>query len=75
MLDGKSTQVVGKYTVKGDQLELTDTGGPWACTKEGEQTGIYSWKYARSVLTLTKVTDLCTDRAGTLTPTWQAKSH
>ncbi len=75
VLDGKTTQVTGNYRVKADQLELTDTGGPWACTKNGEQTGTYSWKYDHSVLTLTKVADLCNDRSGTLTPaTWQAKS-
>jgi hypothetical protein len=64
--DGKGTQVSGRYTVKGDQLELTDTEGPWACTKTGEQSGTYTWKYAGSVLTLTKVTDSCQDRVGTL---------
>ena len=37
VLDGKTTQVTGNYRVKADQLELTDTGGPWACTKNGEQ--------------------------------------
>lgn len=64
--DGKGTKVSGRYTVKGDQLELTDTGGLWACTKSGEQSGTYTWKYAGSVLTLTKVTDPCQDRVGTL---------
>jgi hypothetical protein len=76
VLDGKETVVTGDYHVKGDQLELIDKGGPWACTKDGEQSGTYSWKLDHAVLTLTKVADLCVARAGTLTPaTWQAKSH
>jgi hypothetical protein len=68
----KVTKVSGSYRAKGDQLELTDKNGPWACTKDGEQTGAYSWKYEDSVLTLTKVADRCDARSGTLTPaTWQ----
>jgi hypothetical protein len=59
-------QVSGRYTVKGDQIELTDTDGPWACTKAGEQTGTYHWKMGKSVLTLSKVTDHCEQRVGSL---------
>ena len=68
----KTTQVTGHYTVKGNQLELTDKEGPWACTKAGEQTGTYTWKYANSALTFTKIADHCQDRVGTLvTAPWQ----
>jgi hypothetical protein len=59
-------QVSGRYSVKGDQIELTDTDGPWACTKAGEQTGTYHWKMGKSVLTLSKVADQCEDRVGSL---------
>ena len=64
--DGKATQVAGHYVVKGDRLELTDKEGAWACTKPGEQTGTYRWKYADSALTFTKVADHCEARVGTL---------
>jgi hypothetical protein len=75
VLDGKDTVVSGGYRIQGDRLELTDQGGPWACTKDGEQTGTYSWKYDHAVLTLTKVADHCDARAGTLTPaSWHPKS-
>jgi hypothetical protein len=70
--DGKATQVAGHYIVKGNQLELTDQEGPWACTKQGEQTGTYTWKYANSALTFTKVADHCEARVGTLaTAPWK----
>jgi hypothetical protein len=52
--------------VKTGQLQLTDTQGPWACTKAGEQTGIYTWKYENAVLTLSKVADKCEDRVKSL---------
>ena len=71
--DGKGTKVAGSYTIKGDQLQLTDKDGPWACTKTEEQSGTYTWKLDDSVLTLVKVRDLCTDRVGSLTMTsWKA---
>src|SRR5690349_16785591 len=70
--DGKAMQVAGHYTVKGNQLELTDQEGPWACRKPGQQTGTYSWKYADSTLTLAKLTDPCQERVGTLaTAPWK----
>jgi len=69
--DGK-TQVSGQYRVKGDQLELTDQDGPWACTKAGQQSGTYQWKSDEAGLMLTKVTDPCEDRVGTLaTSRWK----
>ncbi len=71
--DGKAMQVAGRYTVKGDQLALTDEKGPWACTKPGEQTGTYTWKYDNSVLTFVKIADRCADRVASLTTAaWKA---
>jgi hypothetical protein len=63
--DGKMV-VEGKYSTQGDQIQFTDNSGPWACTKDGEKTGTYQWKYDNKVLTLSKVADACTDRAGSL---------
>ncbi len=60
-------EVAADYAVKGDQLRLTDKSGPWACTKAGEQTGTYRWKYDSGVLAFTKVADTCKPRADTLT--------
>ncbi|MGH8311922.1 MAG: hypothetical protein ACRESI_06240 [Gammaproteobacteria bacterium] len=55
------------YTVKGDQLQLTDKSGPWACTKAGEQTGTYHWKYDSGILAFSKIADKCEGRAAWLT--------
>jgi hypothetical protein len=73
--EGGVTQVVGRYKVEQDRLELTDLQGPWACTKAGQQTGTYRWNYANSVLTFSKVTDLCEDRVQSLTPANWARQH
>ncbi len=62
-----TTMVEGNYTVNGDQMQLSDTGGPWACTKAGEQTGSYRWKSAGNELSLSKIADSCEDRVQTLT--------
>lgn len=71
---GDVLQVTGQYSVKGGQLEITDTQGPWACTKAGEQTGTYRWKYENSVLTFNKVVDPCEDRVRSLaSATWIAR--
>jgi hypothetical protein len=63
---GGTLEVTGNYSVKTGKVELTDTQGPWACTKAGEQTGIYTWKYENAVLTLSKVADKCEDRVKSL---------
>lgn len=63
---GDTLEVTGNYSVKTGQLELTDTQGPWACTKAGEQTGTYTWKYVNAVLTLSKLADKCEDRVKSL---------
>lgn len=73
--DGKTMKVAGSYTIKADQLVLTDQKGPWACTKSGEQSGTYTWKYDDSSLTLVKVTDPCTDRVGSLTLNPWKRAH
>jgi hypothetical protein len=65
---GATTEVSGKYSVKGGQIELTDVKGPWACTNAGQQTGTYDWKFDSSALTFSKVADSCDDRSGTLLP-------
>ncbi len=63
---GEKLQVAGTYSVKAGEVELTDAEGPWACTKAGEKTGTYTWKYEKAVLTLSKVTDKCADRVKSL---------
>ena len=64
--DAQKTVVTGKYTIKGSQMRITDKDGPWACTKDGEQSGTYRWTYVDSVLTFQKVADACADRVGSL---------
>lgn len=59
-------EVSGIYSVEAAQLKLTDSAGPWACTKEGEQSGTYKWKFDNAVLTLTKLADKCADRVNSL---------
>jgi hypothetical protein len=63
---GDTLEVAGSYSVKTGELQLTDNQGPWACTKPGEQMGVYSWKYENAVLTLSKVTDKCAERVKSL---------
>lgn len=68
----KTMEVSGTYTVTGEKVELTDKDGPWACTKDGTQTGTYTWKYEKSMLSFGKVSDRCEDRVGSLTrSTWK----
>ena len=63
---GDTLEVTGDYSAKSGELQLTDTRGPWACTKAGEQTGVYAWKYENAVLTLRKVADKCEARVKSL---------
>lgn len=70
--DKDATVVSGQYTIKGEQLEITDTQGPWACTKADEKTGTYRWKLDKAELAFTKVADRCQDRVQSLTTAkWQ----
>jgi hypothetical protein len=72
---GDTLEVMGHYSAKASELKLTDAQGPWACTKVGEQTGTYTWKYENAVLTFVKVTDRCEDRVKSLVGlAWQRKS-
>jgi hypothetical protein len=64
--DGQKMLVMGKYAIKGQQIQFTDKEGPWACTKDGELTGTYRWNSENSVLTFSKVADACKDRVGSL---------
>ena len=63
---GETMEVTGNYAVKAGEINLTDTQGPWACTKAGEQMGTYDWKYEDAVLSLSKVADKCEDRVRSL---------
>jgi len=63
---GTTLQVSGTYSVKAGEVHLTDKSGPWACTKAGEETGTYSWKYENGALTFSKVADKCEDRVKSL---------
>jgi hypothetical protein len=63
---GETRKVQGNYATKAGELQLTDTQGPWACTKPGEQTGAYAWKYEGGVLTFSLVSDKCDDRVKSL---------
>ncbi len=68
-------EVSGTYSVKGDEVKLVDSAGPWACTQAGEQSGTYKWKFANAVLTLMKVADNCADRVNSLVShEWKQKT-
>ncbi|HEV7139029.1 MAG TPA: hypothetical protein VGN43_20515 [Steroidobacteraceae bacterium] len=69
---GDVTEVVVDYTVSGDEIQLTDESGPWACTKANEKAGTYRWKYRNGVLAFSKVRDRCVPRVASLTNyTWK----
>jgi hypothetical protein len=69
---GDTLEVKGSYSATGSELKLSDAEGPWACTKAGEQTGTYTWKYENAVLTFVKLSDKCEDRVQSLVgPAWQ----
>ena len=74
VMTGEELAVEGEYTVKGDQLILTDKRGPLACTGEGMETATYGWKYEGEMLTLSKVKDECSGRSAGLTAgPWKRK--
>lgn len=71
---GGEMAVEGEYTVKSDQLELTDKRGPFSCAGAGHETGIYKWKYEGEILTLSKVADECDGRSAAMTAQpWKRK--
>jgi hypothetical protein len=49
---GATLEVTGTYAVKAGEIKLSDFQGAWACTKPGEQTGTYTWRYQDAGLTL-----------------------
>lgn len=63
---GDTLDVMGTYSATASELKLTDTRGPGACSKAGEQTGKYTWKYENAALTLINLTDKCDDRVRSL---------
>jgi len=74
VLTGEEVVVEGEYTVKGEQLMLTDKRGRFACTGEGMATATYGWKYEGEALTLSKVEDKCSGRSAGLTAgPWKRK--
>jgi hypothetical protein len=50
---GSKSEVNGNYTIKGNKISLTDTGGPAKCPG----TGTYKFKISGNTATLTKVKD------------------
>jgi hypothetical protein len=74
-MTGEEVVVEGEYTVKGEQLTLTDKQGRLACTgEEGMATATYEWKYEGESLTLSKVEDKCEGRSAGLTAgPWKRK--
>ena len=72
---GEMVEVSSTYSVNDKVLTLTDTQGPWACSKVGEQTGTYKWTYENAVLALSKVADKCEDRVKSLVSlAWKQKN-
>jgi hypothetical protein len=75
VVEKDATVVSGQYTIKGEQFEITDMQGPWACTKAEEKTGVYRWKLDKSELTFSKVADRCEARVQSLAPVkWQRRN-
>jgi hypothetical protein len=73
--EGQKMQVAGKYTVNGDRIEFTDKEGPWACTKDGAETGSYHWNYEKSALSFSKLADACEDRVSSLATVKWKQQH
>ena len=63
--------VEGTYRVNGDQLQITDKRGPFACTGKGLATGTYTWSVETGTLRFSKVQDNCSDRAQSFTEPWK----
>lgn len=62
---GGNIVVKGVYTIKDDQILLTDKEGEYACG--GDVTGSYKWKFDGKSLTFSVVSDDCDGRKGGLT--------
>jgi hypothetical protein len=63
---GDTLEVMGTYSATARELKVTDTQGPWACSKPSEQSGTYTWKFENAALTLLKLADKCEDRVKSL---------
>ena len=59
-------KVSGTYTVQGDEIDVTDTSGPWTCPK-GQRTGSYHWEPTLNGVAFTKMTDECDGRSSPMT--------
>jgi hypothetical protein len=57
------TVVSGTYTIKADQIVLTDKAGEYTCT----ETGTYQWGFDGTALTFKAVLDNCGPRVDSLT--------
>ena len=66
VLENGKEVVVGRYTVTGDQLVLTDVRGARACIVAGLEVGKYKWEYDGKALRLTKIEDNCEGRVNAL---------
>lgn len=65
--EGMKVLVDGEFSVKADEIRLTDKSGPMACLTKGQETGVYRWHYTGGKLTLSKIEDRCEGRVGDLT--------
>lgn len=71
---GAEVMVEGGYKVTGNEIRLTDEGGPMACKEAGQGTGTYGWKYEGEALTLSEVEDTCGGRSAAMTAgAWKLK--
>jgi hypothetical protein len=58
-----NARVTGTYQIRGDTLQLVDTGGNMACLgTSASQPGLYTWKLGPDGLTLVAVNDWCRGR-------------
>jgi hypothetical protein len=62
--------VKGSFVISGDQIELTDKEGQFAC--EGVK-GKYKWKAQEKSLKFEKIEDECEGRGGALSQEWTKK--
>lgn len=75
-LSGTQVLVEGTFSVKGDQIRLTDQKGPMACASGETQSGTYRWALQSDTLTFAKVADQCDGRADDLTSQkWMRKKE
>jgi len=66
ILHNGATSVMISFRVTGQEIRITDLGGPGACPPPG-QSGTYRWSLANQVLSFTDVDDECSGRRAVLT--------